>query len=107
MIVSHNFEFRLFIDESDRDLEVWVYEFEIVEACGKRTVCDWVKESFFDLVDPYEDFKLDEAKPWQVIGRGNITGHYDYVGEYEEHINIIEFKTQELPSDYNNRSGEA
>lgn len=106
MILS-NFEFRLFIDESDYELQVWVYEFERTEVCDKRTAHDWIMESFFDLVNPYEDFELDKDKAWQVIGKGRISGYSDYDGDFEENLHLIEFQKQELPSSYFEINGEA
>lgn len=100
MIVE--FFFRAYVFPFDGDppeYQVWYPGLETIKEEGRLTITEWVRY-LFDNEDLRERFSLDPDKGWQVFGKGRLEGRYDYYGEYDEEMDILEYQIAELPSWY-------
>lgn len=94
------FNFRIWIHPEDgdsSDIEIWCHELEPMDRC-KRPASEWVRE-YMENEDLHAAFELDRTKHFQVLGKGKIRGWFDYWGEYDEEMDIIEFETAEVPAE--------
>lgn len=92
------FYFRVWVHPEGGDpaeVEVWYQGLEPTDA-SKGFASDWISESLYNE-DFYALFDLDKTKNWQVVGKGTLKGVYDYFGEYDEDLNIVEFEKAEVP----------
>jgi len=102
------FNFRVWIYPEDGDppeIEVWWHGLESTDP-SRRFMSEWVSESLeteLVLSDVYDLFDLDRDKHWQVVGKGEITGWYDYYGEYDETFDVIEYEKAEVPESFYER----
>lgn len=93
------FLFRIWVHPYDSpDVEVWYHGLESTDP-GRRFVSEWAMTSIQDE-DAHELFSLDKTKYWQVVGRARICGWFDYWGEYDEEITVLEFEKSEVPPDF-------
>ena len=101
------FSFRIWIhpvDDDSADIETWCYELEPTDE-KRRGVAEWAKEHLANLY-LHDLFELNPNKHWQVIGKATLTGSYDYQGEYDEELDLIEFQKAEVPDSwFNNKFG--
>jgi hypothetical protein len=96
--VGVEFGFRVWVhpvDGDPADIEVWYQGLESTES-GKGLISDWAMESLRNE-DFHDLFGLDGDKHWQVVGKGTLTGWFDYFGEYDEEFSVIEFHKAEVP----------
>jgi hypothetical protein len=81
------------------NLEIWVYELDPTEI-GRRPATEWIA-SHFENVWTYEmfasEFGIVEEGNYQVIFKGLIVGWEDQDGEWDEGIDIKQFRLQRLP----------
>lgn len=92
------FQFRVWAHPMDGDpaaVSVWCHELESTQP-GTRFASEWVLESFQEC-DFHEIFELDEDSHWQIIGKATISGSFDYFGEYDEDLDIIEYEKVQVP----------
>jgi hypothetical protein len=92
------FSFRAWVHPINGDppgIEVWYAGLEATEP-GKGLVSDWARESLRNE-DMHELFELDGEKHWQVVGRCTLHGWFDYFGEYDEELDLIEYAKAEVP----------
>lgn len=95
------FSFRIWVHPEDgdsADIEVWYQGLEPTDL-RKVHIADWARESLWNE-DFYRLFDLDRTKHWQVVGKATIRGWYDYWGEYDEEIDLIEFEKAEVPEEW-------
>lgn len=99
------FEFRVWVhpeDSDTADIEIWSPELEPTD--GNRSVDEWARESL-SYEDLHELFDLDKTKHWQVVGRASIHGWCNaWDGEYDEEIEVVEFKKAEVPDSWFNNT---
>lgn len=99
--MGHNgieFCFRVWVFPEDQEppqLEVWFHGIED----GHVFASDWAQESFREE-DFHSLFDLDKTKHWQVVGRAALQGGYDYEGNYDEDLHVLEFEKQEMPLEW-------
>tara|TARA_R110000868_G_scaffold45841_4_gene151811 strand:- start:354 stop:683 length:330 start_codon:yes stop_codon:yes gene_type:complete len=92
------FSFRVWIhpvDGDSADIETWCYELEPTDE-KRLSIAEWAKEHLANL-DLHNLFELNPDKHWQIIGKATLTGSYDYQGEYDEELDLIEFQKAEVP----------
>ena len=97
MSCTVEFCFRVWAHPEDpADIEVWHHGLEPT-VIGKHTYfAEWARESLSNE-DFHELFKLDKSKHWQIVGKMTLNGSYDYFGEYNEEMDLIEFEKAEVP----------
>ena len=93
------FEFRIWIyPEDPPDIETWCYELEPTVSL-RIGIAEWARESL--QCEDFESlFSIKEGEAWQVIGKGEISGSYDYYGEYDEMLDVIEFQKEPIPESH-------
>lgn len=90
--------FRVWVSPSDPPV-IECFYFGIENTNPKFSfMSEWFQESFSNE-DFHDLFDLDKEKCYQVVGKATITGSYDYYGEYDETVDIDEFRVQEEPED--------
>ena len=95
------FNFRIWVHPEDGDppdIEVWWHGLEHTGP-DKGFMSDWIHEAL-TCEDFHHTFDLDTDKHWQVVGKGELTGWYDYWGEYDESLDVIEYEKAEVPESY-------
>lgn len=95
MVTTAEFKFRIYVSPLDGDPPVIAVWYHGLEVNRSRTVAEWVYESFQDN-DHRQDFELAPDKYWQVVGTARLHGAYDWQGEYDETIDILEFQKLEM-----------
>lgn len=104
MITGNNsveFLFRVWVhpeDEDPQDVEVFYPELEPLEP-GTRLRSEWALDSLQNE-DFYDLFDLDKTKHWQVVGKGVVRGSYDYYGDYDEELEVVEYRKCQVPESY-------
>lgn len=88
------FRVWMYGDGDPTEIEAWYHGMEPTDP-SKRFVSEWFRESL-SYEDLYELFEVDPEKSWQIVGEATIEGRYDYYGEYDETIDILEFEKQEI-----------
>ena len=96
------FLFRVWLYPEDGDpteIEVWYHGLEEISET-KRSISEWARESF-SCEDFRHLFKIENTdKCWQIIGKATIRGWFDYWGEYDEEIDIIEYEKSLMFDEY-------
>ncbi len=95
------FYFRVWVhpvDGDPSDVYTWYQGLEPTDS-KSSFIEDWSSESLRNE-DFHELFDLDPTKHWQVVGKAKIYGSFDYWGEYDEEITIIEFQKAEVPDSF-------
>lgn len=97
------FGFRAWVypecDEAPATIEVWHRELELTTP-KKRRLTEWVLDAFCNE-NLYDLFELDKSKHWQVVGEGVLSGWHDsYSGEYDEELEVTEYKKAEVPAEW-------
>lgn len=90
--------FRVWVHPADPPVvECWYHGLENTDP-KRRLVSEWFQESFANE-DFHDLFNLDKDKCYQVVGKATITGTYTGDGEYDEDVEVDEFRAQEEPED--------
>lgn len=90
-------------DRLINSVETLSFEF-LPENPSRRTCDEWAKEHLSDYcVD--ELLRLigvsqDDHSAYQILMKITMKGWYDYFGEYDEEMNIIEIKSQKMSDDW-------
>ncbi len=96
------FQFRAWVHPIDGDptqIEVWYSDLEETRS-DQRYVSEWALEGMYN-VDLRDVLKLDPDKHYQIVGRATIEGWIDqHTQEYDESIDIIEYKFAEVPASF-------
>src|SRR5690242_1667049 len=91
------FLFRVWVCPKDGEpprVEVW---FHGIEGSNGRYVSEWVREAMDNLRYEFHDlFELPPEGYWQVVGKATIRGWFDYLGEYDEAVYIIEYTKEKV-----------
>ena len=100
-MVKCEFSFRVWVHPEDGDpaeIEVWHQGLSPTKY-GECSVSEWA-EQYLCNEDFNSLFDLDRNKHWQVVGKGMLTGHFTYDGEYDEEFQVIEFVKGEVPASW-------
>lgn len=104
---SCEFSFRIWVHpelEDPPEIEVWYHGLEITKP-GNCFCSEWALNALYDLQSKFWDiFDLDKTKHWQVFGRAVVAGRFDYYGEYDEDVDLIEFEKAEVPDGFRDMS---
>lgn len=76
------------------EIEVWFNGLEETKS-DRRFVSEWAKDAM-ECEDLRAIFDLDDSKHWQVVGKAVVSGEFDYWGEYDEDVTIVEFQKAEV-----------
>ena len=100
---SCEFSFRIWVHPElgdPPDIEVWYDGFEPTES-RRGFFSEWAHAALCELQSEFwDEFGLDKSKHWQVIGRATLQGRFNYEGEYDEDLDVIEFDKVEGPDSF-------
>ncbi len=104
-----DFQARLWVSCTDglQSVEEWVYELYPHIDDKARPATDWVHEYLHECYSHYHDvlaltnLPKDTEKNLQVLIKGVLRGWGpDHNGEYDEEMEVLECKWQDLPDNY-------
>lgn len=104
-MIAHRCEFlfRIWIHPELGDppeIEVWYHGLEPTES-RKGFFSEWARAALCELQSEFwDEFGLDKEKYWQVVGKATLQGRFDYCGEYDEDLDVIEFDKAEVPDSF-------
>ncbi len=93
------FHARLFvIDGRYVKTKFWSNEMEPMD-CRHRSVDEWAEESVTSHFGP-ECFDIPTEGNYQALVHAKIVGSFDYQGEYDEDIEVVEVACEQMPDEY-------
>lgn len=97
------FRARIIVEDGDtQEIEIWDDELSPFGKDGKCSIREWVKMHFdnFSNDDLRDLLGVPPEGNYEGLVEGTIIGTTSYYGEYNEHVEINNSMTQQIPDEW-------